>query len=547
MGADKKLFWSDCEGIFPTEKALAAAALALKADEVQPLSTQEKALLRNLPWDSLAFPKMILSRLREMILAGFDPLGDAFCALRSPERRRSEGATYTPSAIVNAMVGWAADYGMPGRVVDPGMGSARFLMRAAQEFREAELVGIDSDPLAALIARANLRVAGLMKRSRVIVGDYRDFAEGSSSSTLYIGNPPYVRHHQIAAEWKDWLFDEAEMLGHDASKLAGLHVHFFLAIAKHGRRGDFGALITAAEWLDVNYGSLVRSLFLKELGGQSITVIEPTAQPFADAATTAAIATFELGSKPKSIFFRRVGSLRALQGLHSGRRIHRDRLSAQSRWSHLTRATERAPEGYVELGELCRVHRGQVTGANEVWIAGGHSDGLPGSVLFPSVTRAKEVFAAAGVLDDASVLRRVIDLPIDLDDLGGEERCAVERFLKVAKKMGGNRGYIAEHRKAWWAVGLRAPAPIVSTYMARRPPAFALNRANARHINIAHGLYPRISMTNRQQTELVRFMQRNVSQESGRTYAGGLTKFEPREMERLIVPEPELLGTIQMV
>jgi hypothetical protein len=33
----------------------------------------------------------------------------------------------------------------------------------------------------------------------------------------------------------------------------------------------------------------------------------------------------------------------------------------------------------------------------------------------------------------------------------------------------------------------------------------------------------------------------NISQRSGRTYAGGLTKFEPREMERLIVPSPAML------
>lgn len=39
----------------------------------------------------------------------------------------------------------------------------------------------------------------------------------------------------------------------------------------------------------------------------------------------------------------------------------------------------------------------------------------------------------------------------------------------------------------------------------------------------------------------VNFLQTNISQKSGRTYAGGLTKFEPREMERVIVPSPELL------
>lgn len=62
------------------------------------------------------------------------------------------------------------------------------------------------------------------------------------------------------------------------------------------------------------------------------------------------------------------------------------------------------------------------------------------------------------------------------------------------------------------------------------------------HINIAHGLYPHESMTQAALTSLVRFLQVNISQTSGRTYAGGLTKFEPREMERLIVPGPALLN-----
>lgn len=27
---------------------------------------------------------------------------------------------------------------------------------------------------------------------------------------LYIGNPPYVRHHQVSGEWKGWLARTAE-------------------------------------------------------------------------------------------------------------------------------------------------------------------------------------------------------------------------------------------------------------------------------------------------------------------------------------------------
>ena len=106
-----------------------------------------------------------------------------------------------------------------------------------------------------------------------------------AGQTLFIGNPPYVRHHLLDPRWKTWLIDEATKRGHSASQLAGLHVHFFLATAKKAAKGDFGVFITAAEWLDVNYGSLVRELFLGDLGGKRIVVIEPTAVPFPDAAT----------------------------------------------------------------------------------------------------------------------------------------------------------------------------------------------------------------------------------------------------------------------
>lgn len=532
--------WNDFELIFPSERELIAAAVALGAESVKPWSDKEIALVKRA--GQLSFDKRLVAELRELIISGYDPLGEAFCALRSAETRRKSGATYTPGAIVQTMVDWAKAYDKPTRIVDPGSGSGRFLMSAGAAFPAAELVGVEIDPLAALIARTNLVVSGLADRARIVLGDYRRFEHGSDGKTLYIGNPPYVRHHEVSPKWKDWLFNEAGNLGLCASKLAGLHVHFFLATARNTKPGDFGAFITAAEWMDVNYGALVRTLVLEKLGGHSVTVIDPMAQPFPDAATTAAITTFEIGSKPTSIFFRRVDSLRNLDGLDKGRKIHRDRLSTEARWSYLTRASEKAPEGYVELGELCRVHRGQVTGANEVWIAGEHSEDLPRAVLFHTVTRARELFEAEGVLDDASRLKCVIDIPIDLDTLDTPERRAVDRFLKVARAMGANKGYVASHRKAWWSVGLRSPAPIISTYMARRPPAFVLNKADARHINIAHGLYPREGLSPRAQKALVDYLQSNISQRSGRTYAGGLTKFEPREMERLIVPGPAMLS-----
>ena len=517
----------------PADRDLLALCAGLGVDDVGGWPDEEEAAARDLPRPAPG----LLATIRARIAAGEDPLGELFCRFRPADERRNQGATYTPAGIVAAMLDRAASYATPDRVVDPGVGSGRFLVAAGRRFPGATLVGLELDPLAATMARAHLAAAGLADRAEVIREDYRaTVLPPIAGRTLFVGNPPYVRHHGIEPRWKAWLTREAARRGVPASQLAGLHVHFFLATARHARAGDFGSFITAAEWLDVNYGTLVRGLLLGALGGRRLTVIEPTALPFPDAATTAVVVDFAVGSRPPALALGRAATLADL-ATPAEHVVPRDRLEAAPRWSPLTRPPRRAPADSIELGELCRVHRGQVTGANKVWIADRHAADLPPSTLFPTVTRARELFAAGPELADPAPLRRVIDLPVDLDILDGPARQAVDRFLDRARSLGVPEGYIAANRRAWWSVGLRPPAPILATYMARRPPAFVRNRAGARHINIAHGLYPREPLADAVLQGLVAYLSASTHRDDGRTYAGGLTKFEPREMERIRVPD----------
>ena len=521
-----------------SEKLLVGLALALGARSVGEWQSEEEEIAKT----ATRVAPSIVSRVRAEIEGGNDPLGEIFCALRTPAERRESGATYTPKAIVSAMTRWARRNVTPMRVIDAGVGSARFLVAAGRAFKDTDLLGVDIDPVATIIARGHIAAAGLSDRASVRLTDYRDLRLNDAiSPTLFIGNPPYVRHHRIASEWKRWLTKHAAEQGLSVSQLSGLHVYFFLATARLAKPGDVGVFITAAEWLDVNYGKLVRDLFVDKLGGEGIHLIEPTALPFADAATTAVITCFKAGSTSKSVYVRAVADTASLGALDGGRPVRRERLQGSRRWTSLLRGSRKIAEGFIELGELCTVHRGQVTGANRVWIDGSHSRELPESVLFASVTKARELFAAGRELADASRLRRVIDLPSDLDVFEQSERKAVDRFLKIARSMGGDKGYIAEHRKAWWSIGLRSPAPILTTYMARRAPAFVVNRAEARHINIAHGIYLREALSSRAIQRLATHLNASVSTRDGRTYAGGLTKFEPKEVERILIPTLETL------
>ena len=149
-----------------------------------------------------------------------------------------------------------------------------------------------------------------------------------------------------------------------------------------------------------------------------------------------------------------------LGGLSGGTPVPVTVLRSASRWRPLVVAPVRAappPAGHVELGELCRVHRGQVTGANKVWITAGNPAGLPARFLLPAVTRASELFRAGDTLCHSAALRFVIDLPADLSALPAGERAQVTAFLDRARAAGAAESYVARHRTPWWRVRLRRP------------------------------------------------------------------------------------------
>jgi len=350
------------------EQDLIAMCLALMGWQAG-LSAAECKLASTSPAVSLNLRDV--DGVRSQILAGGDPLGDAFSTIRSAQDRRAAGAVYTPHPIVRSMMAWLASQGTPTRVVDPGAGSGRFILAAGEMFPDAHLVAVEMDPLAALMLRANLSVRGWAGRVTVMVDDYRKInLPPHVGVTAFIGNPPYVRHHEIALAWKDWYASRFAHFGIKASALAGLHLHFFLQTCLLAKKGDVGAFITSAEWMDVNYGSALRGLLLKELGGIALHVLEPTVAAFPGIATTAAITCFRVGEIAEPIRVRSVAELVQLNGLTDGTDIARDRLQAEPRWSIIVRPNAPNTDGVIELGELFRVHRGQVTGANDIWHGG---------------------------------------------------------------------------------------------------------------------------------------------------------------------------------
>lgn len=513
-----------------SESDLVSAALALGAANAGgPLARAEHKLVATVAPAST----FDASELAEAIRAGGDPLGDAFVALRSPLVRRAAGAFYTPPEIVTPMVAWAMERD-PTRFVDPGCGSGRFALAALAANPEIEILGVDLDPLATLLCRANLATVGATS-ARVVCADFLTARlPEHRGRTAWVGNPPYLRHHDLSAGDKRWAAQAAKRLGYTVSGLAGLHALFFLATALRAQPADVGCFVTSAEWLDVGYGAIVRGLLTNGLGGTSLDLIDPRAVPFADVMTTALVTSFVTGRAPATMTIRLVREPEDLR-LGAGEVVEVKTMSAATRWSPLFRGSALAVG--ETLGDLARVHRGLATGANDFFVmtkAEANKRGLS-EWAQPAITAAAEIMGSGGVIHDAPERKVIISMPPDLDRKAHRQ---ADVYLREGERLGVHKTYLCSHRKPWWRLAPAFP-PIVASYMARQAPGFARNPDSLALLNIAHGIFPANGVD---PDALVTRLNvaRGTFAGSGRTYHGGLEKFEPREMEALPIPDARL-------
>jgi methylase of polypeptide subunit release factors len=522
----------------PTEAHLVGLCRSLGAEtEGGPLTADESELLRS----GVDVEEQVVAWAHSGILDGQDVLGELFSGLRPPRERRELGAFYTPEAIVNSMVQWALGRD-PGRVVDAGCGSGRYAIAVRRAGFQGPVIAVDLDPMATLMTRAHAATAET--DVTVIQGSFLNADFGTTSgTTAYLGNPPYVRHHSLPPEVKQWAKMAAKDHGVKVSGLAGLHALFFLSVANRAAAGDIGCFITSSEWMDAAYGQVVRDLLAGPLGLVRLDVVDPKSETFDDAITTAVLVSFEAGSNG-SAQVRKVTKPDQIQHLDGGRPISRGRLESLRRWSELAIPRRRPTAGRIELGELFSVKRGIATGANKFFVI------TPAEALQlgltdysePVVARAEEVIRTGGApLQLAQLTKVVLDLPVETEDE------AVLSYIATGEAQGIHKGYLCKTRSTWWHLGLKGTPFALATYMARQPPVFTRNAIRAANLNTLHGLWLRDGVSAELGGAAVGWLNNNREHlVGGRTYQGGLIKVEPGDMERFHIPPADELLTSRM-
>jgi hypothetical protein len=432
--------------------------------------------------------------------------------------------------------------------LDPALGTGSFFSAFLQTFpkeRVETATGVELDEPFAEAARAIWQHQGL----RVLQGDFTK-QKPEAAYNVILTNPPYVRHHHLAATDKHRLGDLAQVVtGLRLSGLSGLYCYFLLIAHAWLAENGLAAWLIPSEFMDVNYGDEVKRYLTERVSLLQLHRFCPSDVQFGDALVSSAIIIFEKRKpQPDNDVVLSFGG--TLTRPAKSETVKLDELRAAKKWTSLPRQASNGHRGdSVTVGDLFTVKRGLATGNNEFFIvprAKLSELGIPpGCVrpILPSPRFVKQEVIAADA-DGWPVLDRqlaLIDCGLSEGEIGRKWPRFAE-YLESGKKQGIHEGYLASRRCPWYSQEKREPALYVCTYMGRsleRPFRFIWNRSRATAANVYLLLYPKAHVASKladraaEVFEALRAIHPKHFFSEGRVYGGGLHKMEPAELMRV--------------
>jgi hypothetical protein len=476
-------------------------------------------------------------------------------SLKTAQERNKWGQFATPPALALSIARYAHSLleGKSVRFLDPAVGTGSFYSALLQAFppeRIEAATGVELDPSFSQAAAALWENTGL----RIVSGDFTEQRPPSQRFNLIITNPPYVRHHHLAASQKDRLRQQlAHSLNFDVSGLAGLYCYFLLLCHNWMEDGGLAVWLIPSEFMDVNYGAALRRYLAERVTLLHIHRFCPTDVQFTDALVSSAVVVFRKLPPPQD-HPARFSFGGPIEHPQKEATVPVETLRSSRKWTQFPGGAAASGTGELTLGDIFSIKRGLATGANSFFILtevnAQHLD-LPQRFLKPILpgprylTRDVVEALPSGAPDVSPRLYL-------LDCSEPEERVRtlwprLYEYLQQGRAQNIHATYLTSRRTPWYSQEQRPPAPFLCTYMGRsnrgkHPFRFFWNRSQATAHNVYLMLYPQGRLRDALgahpeiQARVFEALKRIKPTElvsGGRVYGGGLHKVEPKELAQI--------------
>lgn len=448
--------------------------------------------------------------------------------------RNMKGQFATPYSLAHSIMRDALErLDNPTTFLEPACGTGAFISAATELAPELSITGIEKDDAVFQVANDLWQDESIT----ILHDDFFNCADTLNGFDLLVTNPPYSRHHHLSSNEKKFCGTVVESLtGYHLSQLSGLHAYFILAGTNAVRPGGVASWLIPSELFSVNYGRVVRDYITHDVTVERVHFFNNDDLQFSDALVSSCVLVLRRKEACEDDVV--TITLGSFDEPTRSENITMRTLRKMDKWQHFFAQTPKQSSHHI--GDFFTVKRGLLTGAESFYArqrTEWHSMGIGDDWLIP-VLPAPRYMHDSRVDSDAfgwpvNFERALLSIPCDLDEADLPE-ALVAYLTSCPDKI--RNSYTARHRKKWFSIERRDPAPIVCTYMSRsnkQPFRFVRNRSKAVVTTAYLCLYPRSELSDEQLDTIcasLNSIDPEVLISSGREYGGGLRKLEPKEL-----------------
>ncbi len=479
---------------------------------------------------------------------------DVVDASKSKKDRNKMGQFSTPRVLADELLTFAKKHVDSKQVqfFDPAFGMGSFYTAFIKEFgTKAKAFGfeIDEDYYS-----ASKKVWSEYESLTLRQADFTTQNPEGFGADLIVCNPPYIRHQHIRQQEKQRLQRLSEgASGQIISGLAGMHAYFILLTHAWLKEHGLAIWLVPAEILEVNYGKSIREYLLGNVNLERIHFFDHANGKFDDALVSSCIIVYQKDAPTNKTVLVTSGD--SFNSPISQKQITRAQLENSDKWSKYLLASDSQTVSTEKktLGDYFFIKRGIATGNNEFFILDKERaleleipkqylrNILPSSRYLPEQTVR---FDKDGFL---AVEKKYVLLDIDLPLTQIKDKYPkLYDYLLTGMDQGIHESYLTSRRTPWYSQEKREPAKFFVRYMNRETKSsdglhsiFIKNETDAIATNSYLMLYEKpasLFESAPSDADLWNILKEGLNKamyQYGRTYGGGLVKFEPSELKNI--------------
>ena len=478
-----------------------------------------------------------------------------YSKITSLEHRKKFAQFFTPFQLASLMADWLLGNQNLKTVLEPAFGLGVFSRALIGKKSDLSIKGFDIDEKIFAESKEIFNDTSIVD---LHLEDYM-FNDWNNKYDGIICNPPYFKFHDY--DNKTILNEIENRLKIKLNGFTNLYTLFLLKSIYQLNPNGRLAYIIPSEFLNSDYGKLVKSALIKNKVLRHIVVFDFEENVFDDALTTACIllcSNDKHNQKVKFSTIKKFDDLELIRTYISGYPLHsidsstfdNNKLEPDIKWrKYYQEQNGIRYKNLIPFSSVAKVVRGIATGANEYFTFSKSKANLYGidkKYLLPCICKAVDVKDNFFTEDNYHSLIKSDRQTYLLNAIGSKDE-TVLKYIDLGEKTGIDKKYLTACRTPWYSLENRPPSPIWVSVFNRSGLKFIRNEANISNLTTFHCVYPvQNSLFDNVNVEvlfayLLTDVAREIFEDNRREYGNGLQKFEPNDLNKAMMLDLTLL------